>query len=57
MWRLFFSDSGHDAATVLQQKVGGSDDPSIARICKSENRVLVTADTGFADIRTYPPDE
>jgi len=51
-----FGDAGHDAVTVLRQKLGGSDDPSIARICQNENRVLVTADTGFAEIRTYPPD-
>jgi len=52
-----FGDAGHDAVTVLRQKLGGTDDASIARICQSENRVLVTADTGSADIRTYPPDE
>jgi len=52
-----FGDAGHDAVTVLRQNLGGSDDPGIARICQNENRVLVTADTGFADIRTYPPDE
>lgn len=49
--------AGYDAVTVLRQELGGSDDASIARICKAENRILMTVDTGFADIRTYPPDD
>lgn len=47
--------AGYDAVTVLRQKLGGSDDARIAQICKDENRILMTVDTGFADIRTYPP--
>lgn len=50
------SDAGHDAVTVLWQKLGGAEDQKIAQICQGENRILVTADAGFADIRTYPPE-
>ncbi|MEM1269341.1 MAG: DUF5615 family PIN-like protein [Bacteroidota bacterium] len=49
-------EAGHDAATILDQDMGGDPDPSVAAICRTENRVLVTFDTDFADIRAYPPD-
>lgn len=46
---------GHDALTVLDQHLGGSADSEIASICQQENRILVTLDLDFADIRAYPP--
>ncbi|MEM1116298.1 MAG: DUF5615 family PIN-like protein [Bacteroidota bacterium] len=48
-------DAGHDAVTVLDQKMGGAADPDLATVCQQEGRALVTLDTDFADIRTYPP--
>jgi predicted nuclease of predicted toxin-antitoxin system len=48
---------GHDAETVLDEDLGGQPDPVIAAVCQSENRVLLTLDLDFADIRTYPPAE
>ena len=48
-------DAGHDAATVLDQHLGGRDDRAVATICQQEARALVTLDLDFADIRTYPP--
>ena len=50
-----FAGAGHDAATVLDEQLGGAKDPDIAAICLSEGRVLVTLDGDFADIRAYPP--
>jgi predicted nuclease of predicted toxin-antitoxin system len=47
--------TGHDALTVHDQNLVGSSDPKLAAICQSENRVVVTLDTDFADIRAYPP--
>jgi predicted nuclease of predicted toxin-antitoxin system len=47
--------AGHDAATVLEQRLGGAADPMIAAVCQRENRILVTLDLDFADIRSYPP--
>lgn len=47
---------GHDAVTVLDQGLGGAPDPDLAQVCSRENRVLVTFDTDFSDIRMYPPD-
>jgi predicted nuclease of predicted toxin-antitoxin system len=45
----------HDALTVLDQNLHGSDDPKIIKICLQEGRILVTLDKDFADIRNYPP--
>ena len=49
--------SGYDALTVLDQQLGGEADDEIGTICQREDRIIVTLDLGFADIRTYPPQE
>lgn len=46
---------GYDAATVLEQQIGGKPDHHIAKICQQEERIIVTIDLDFADIRAYPP--
>jgi predicted nuclease of predicted toxin-antitoxin system len=48
---------GHDAMTVWDQNLRGYSDADIATVCKREGRVLVTLDMGFADIRSYPPQD
>lgn len=48
---------GHDVATVFDQSLGGRPDRDIATVCKQEDRILITLDTDFADIRTYRPSE
>ncbi len=50
-------DSGHDADTVLDEGMGGASDPEVLAACLAEERVLVTQDADFADIRAYPPRE
>lgn len=47
--------TGYEAATVLEQDLGGSTDTVLASICQKETRVLITLDTDFADIRAFPP--
>jgi predicted nuclease of predicted toxin-antitoxin system len=49
--------AGHDALTVLDEKLGGRPDPAIGQVIKDEKRALVTLDLDFADIRAYPPGE
>lgn len=49
--------AGYDAKTVNDQQLQGTKDPVIADTCRSENRVLVTLDIDFSDIRAYPPEE
>ncbi|NOX62921.1 MAG: hypothetical protein GXP42_13415 [Chloroflexi bacterium] len=46
---------GFDALTVAEQGMAGLTDAEVSSVCKSENRVIITLDLGFADIRTYPP--
>ncbi|MGH8274583.1 MAG: DUF5615 family PIN-like protein [Gammaproteobacteria bacterium] len=48
-------DAGHDVATVLSERLGGSSDSRLFNICQAESRVLITLDLDFADIRQYPP--
>jgi predicted nuclease of predicted toxin-antitoxin system len=49
--------TGHDALSVVDQDLGGKADKIINRVCQEENRVIITLDLDFADIRTYPPGE
>jgi len=49
--------AGYDSTTVPEQNLSGTSDASLAAICLKEERILVTLDNDFADIRTYPPDE
>ena len=49
--------AGYDALTVLEQEMGGEADSDIAALCKKEERIIVTLDLDFADIRAYPPTE
>lgn len=45
----------HDAKTVNDQSMVGRPDDDLAEACRAESRTLITIDTDFADIRTYPP--
>lgn len=47
---------GHDALTVNDQDLSGEIDERLAIICREENRTIITLDTGFSDIRAYPPE-
>jgi predicted nuclease of predicted toxin-antitoxin system len=52
---VLLHDAGHDATTVWSEQLAGTDDSTLASVCQQEERILVTMDVGFADIRTYPP--
>ncbi len=52
---LLLRNAGHDALSVLEQRMGGHPDSDIAAICRTESRILLTLDTDFANIITYPP--
>jgi predicted nuclease of predicted toxin-antitoxin system len=51
------NENGHDALSVYQQKLSGKPDSQIADICKKENRIIITLDIGFSDIRNFPPSD
>jgi|SRR5579864_6022049 len=48
-------EKGHDATTVWDEGLGGSGDLPLAETCRREQRALLTLDSGFGDIRRYPP--
>jgi predicted nuclease of predicted toxin-antitoxin system len=48
-------DAGHDVHTVLAEQLGGNPDPLVFDAAQREQRILVTLDLDFADIRAYPP--
>ena len=49
--------SGFDADTVAEERLSGAEDSAIAVRCRAEDRVLITLDLDFANIRAYPPIE
>lgn len=51
------SEAGHDVTTVVGQGWGGFTDPELWPRIQAEGRILVTADTRFADVRRFPPGE
>ena len=52
-----FATHGHEAATVYDEQLGGTGDANIYEVCQVEQRILVTLDLDFSDIRAYPPGE
>ncbi len=46
---------GHDVDTVLEESLGGRDDPTVLSAAIDEGRLLLTLDRGFGDVRAYPP--
>lgn len=46
---------GHDAHSVHDEDLQGATDPSIAKVCQEEQRILITLDLDFAHIKNYPP--
>jgi predicted nuclease of predicted toxin-antitoxin system len=47
--------AGHDVMDVVEEGLGGEDDPPILKAATVEGRILMTFDLDFADIRHYPP--
>jgi len=47
--------AGHDVHTVLDEQLGGHSDPRVFDASRAEDRILVTFDLDFSDIRAYPP--
>ena len=47
--------AGHDVHSVLAEQLGGNPDPRVFDASQAEERVLVTFDLDFSDIRVYSP--
>jgi len=54
---LELRETGHDVRTAVEQGLAGSLDADLLHACRIEQRILVTLDLDFADVRTYPPPE
>ena len=48
-------EHGHEAETVREEGLSGASDTRVAEAAKAEERLLLTLDRGFADVRAYPP--
>jgi predicted nuclease of predicted toxin-antitoxin system len=48
-------DAGHEADTVAEQKLTGSDDSVLFERCQAEGRILLTLDLDFGSVQAYPP--
>lgn len=46
---------GIDVETAYSERLAGAADPVLLATCIAEDRVLVTLDLDFADMREYPP--
>ena len=49
------SELGHDAHTVAEEGLAGAKDETVLQACVAEDRVLITLDLDFSDLRAYPP--
>ncbi len=47
--------AGHDVHTVIDEQLGGNPDSRVFDASQAEDRILVTFDLDFSDIRIYPP--
>lgn len=48
-------EKGYQADSMGEENMSGWKDAELWRKIQDENRFLITADKGFADIRIYPP--
>ena len=45
----------HDVDTVLDEGLSGESDPSVLKAATTEDRILLTLDTDFLNLKKYPP--
>ncbi len=51
----FLKSLRFDVDSVLEEYLGGRDDPTVLEAASAEGRMLITLDRGFGDVRSYPP--
>ncbi len=49
--------AGIDAITVLDEELSGATDDQLFEIVQTEQRILITLDLDFSDIRNFPPSD
>ncbi len=53
--RESLGEYGHDTHTVADEGLAGAQDETVLQACVFEDRILITLDLDFSDIRAYPP--
>ena len=48
-------ERGFEADTVIEEGLAGSTDEDLLAAVREQDRMIVTLDRGFGDIRRYPP--
>jgi predicted nuclease of predicted toxin-antitoxin system len=54
-WRTPLEETGHTVSTTAEESLNGTDDRTLAAICRSLGLCLITSDLGFSQILDYPP--
>lgn len=47
--------AGYDVTSVYSEGMSGISDPDLLAKCVHEQRILITLDLDFSDLRAYPP--
>lgn len=50
-----FAPGDHDVETVADEGLRGADDATASSAATAEDRLIITLDRGFGDLRIYPP--
>lgn len=53
--KALIAQHGHEVDTVVDEGLTGATDSVVIEACRSDQRMLVTFDVGFGDVRVYPP--
>lgn len=53
--RVVLEELGHDTDTVISEQLSGSSDANVLQASLLTGRLLFTLDTGFLDLKKYPP--
>ncbi len=48
-------EAGFNAETVTSEKLSGAEDSAVFERCQKEDRILVTLDMDFANVKSYSP--
>ena len=51
------AEAGHDADTVLDERLVGADDETIYQSCREIGSVLITLDLDFSNPQRFPPQD
>ncbi|TYQ30160.1 DUF5615 family PIN-like protein [Pseudanabaena sp. UWO310] len=53
---ILLNSKGHDTIHVKTSGLSGTKDPELFVFAQQEQRIIISRDLGWANIKTYPPD-